>query len=249
MECKINYISDKESLEKREDFTQLLRNSPIPNKELSSNLGLYLNRPLLSKILFLDNLYQKIVNTHGVIMEFGVRWGQNISLFQSLRGIYEPYNFNRKIIGFDTFEGFPAVHDKDGNHEIVEAGSFNVTKNYKEHLDQILDYQKHENPLPKLQKCELVVGDANKTIHEYLAKHPETLIAFAYFDFDIYEPTKNCLEAIKPHLCKGAIIAFDELNLDTFPGETLAFQEVLGANNFKIHRSPLTPYQSYVIFE
>ena len=39
-------------------------------------------------------------------MEFGVRWGQNLITLNNLRGIYEPFNHSRKIIGFDTFEGF-----------------------------------------------------------------------------------------------------------------------------------------------
>ena len=51
-------------------------------------------------------LYQKILNVHGVVIEFGTRWGQNLALFESFRGMYEPYNHFRKIIGFDTFEGF-----------------------------------------------------------------------------------------------------------------------------------------------
>lgn len=42
-------------------------------------------------------------------MEFGVRWGQNLALFESFRGIYEPYNYNRKIVGFDelNYNKFP----------------------------------------------------------------------------------------------------------------------------------------------
>jgi len=95
----------------------------------------------------------------------------------------------------------------------------------------------------------LVKGDATVTIKKYLEEHPETIIAFAYFDFDIYEPTKVCLEAIKPHLTKGAIIGFDEINFPDFPGETLAFNEVLGINNYKIHRDVNNPIPSYIVYE
>ena len=62
-------------------------------------------------------------------MEFGVRWGQNLVTLSNLRGIYEPFNYSRKIIGFDTFEGFPSVHEKDGTHQSIEKGAFNVTEN------------------------------------------------------------------------------------------------------------------------
>ena len=39
-------------------------------------------------------------------MEFGVEWGSTLSLLIKLRSIHEPYNYSRKIIGFDTFSGF-----------------------------------------------------------------------------------------------------------------------------------------------
>jgi hypothetical protein len=61
----------------------------------------------------------------------------------------------------------------------------------------------------------------------YLENNPETIIAFAYFDFDLYEPTKICLEAILPHSTKGAIIGFDEINSHIFPGETKALMKFL----------------------
>lgn len=64
----------------------------------------------------------------------------------------------------------------------------------------------------------MVKGDATVTIKKYLKDNPETIIAFAYFDFDIYEPTKVCLEAILPHLTKGAVIGFDEINFHDYPG-------------------------------
>ena len=83
------------------------------------------------------------------------------------------------------------------------------------------------------------------TLMEFL----ETIIALAYFDFDIYEPTKKCLEEIKGHLTKGSIIGFDELNTHHHPGETLALKEVFGLSKFRIMSSPLNPSTSYLVFE
>ncbi len=47
-------------------------------------------------------------------MEFGTRWGQNLSIFSNLRTLYEPTHYHRKIIGFDTFSGFVDVAPQDG---------------------------------------------------------------------------------------------------------------------------------------
>lgn len=246
---KIKILSGSKSteIENRANFVTLFKDSPIPENELLSNLGLYLNRQTLSRILFMHELYKKIINVHGVIIEFGVRWGQNLTLFESFRGIYEPYNYNRKIIGFDTFSGFPELDQKDGNK--LSTGGYGVTQHYEEYLDKVLCYHELESPNSHKKKYELVKGDATKTIDDYLQQHPETIIALAYFDFDIYLPTKKCLEAIKDRLTKGSVLAFDELNCAEFPGETLAFKEVFDMNKCAIKRTPLNPLCSYIIIE
>lgn len=87
----------------KESLASELRKTDIPNTELLDNLGLYLTRQELSRINFMQKLYEKIIPVHGVVMELGVRWGQNMALFSVLRGIHEPFNYNRRIIGFDTF--------------------------------------------------------------------------------------------------------------------------------------------------
>jgi hypothetical protein len=233
----------------RKDFAALLKNTPINDAEIIQNLGLYTNRHLLQKMLVLNELYQKIINVHGIIIEFGVRWGQNLALFQNFRSIYEPFNFNRKIVGFDTFSGFPSVHENDGNAEFIQKGAYSVSPDYKSHLSKILEYHEAESPYSHITKHELIEGDASDSIETYLLKNKETIIALAYFDFDIYQPTKNCLKAIQSHLTKGSILVFDELNLNEFPGETIALKEVLGLNKYAIKRFPLNPFLGYLVIE
>jgi hypothetical protein len=243
-----DYQSKKEE-EIRKGITELFDKCPIPKEQLLSELGLFIKRQDLSRILFLNEIYKKIINVQGVIMEFGVLWGQNLALYESMRGIYEPFNYTRKIIGFDTFEGFPEVDEKDGKADIIKVGSFKVTKNYESYLKQILDYHENESPISHLKKYALVKGDAVIEIEKYLKDNPETIIALAYFDFDIYRPTKKCLESIKAHLTKGSILIFDQLNFHDYPGETQALKEILGINNVKIMRSPYTSIQSYIIID
>src|SRR5437764_2450396 len=114
--------------ERRLHFASLIRQSPIPPAELGMNLGLYLSRMQISRLLLMHKLYRLILPVHGVVMEFGVRWGQNLALFSNFRGMYEPYNYNRKLVGFDTFTGFPSVDLKDG-HEVSE-GDYGVGERY-----------------------------------------------------------------------------------------------------------------------
>ncbi|MCC7232556.1 MAG: crotonobetainyl-CoA--carnitine CoA-transferase [Bacteroidia bacterium] len=239
----------KQQEENRGKLLNLFKNNPLPDEELSRNMGLFLNPADLRKFLFINDLYKLNLGIHGVIMELGVRWGQNLALFQSLRSIYEPYNYNRQIIGFDTWRGFPAIHKKDGEASFARKGAYSVSARYEEFLFQLLRTQEQESPLGHLQKFELVKGDAGIELKKYLDRHPETIISLAYFDFDIYEPTKKCLELIQPYLTKGSIIAFDELNQPKFPGETIALRETLGLTRYSIRRSPYSHFQSYLVVD
>lgn len=214
-----------------------------------AQLGLFLSRQSWSRYLYLNELYKMILPVHGVVMEFGVRWGTNLAIFSNLRGMYEPFNHNRKIIGFDTFEGFPSIHEKDGNAKVAVPGAYSVTKGYEEYLEQVLDSHEQESPISHIRKFELVKGDASDEIEGYLERNPETIVALAYFDFDVYEPTKRCLEAIKDRLTRGSIIGFDQLNYHTWPGETLAVKEVLGLDRYAIRRTPHNPEPSYIVVE
>lgn len=242
------YNSDHEA-KIREQIVELLKSCPIPNDQLISNLGLFLNSKSLSRILFMDHIFKLIVDIPGTVFEFGTRWGQNLALFSSLRGIYDPFNRHRKIVGFDTFTGFPEISPEDGHSEMMQKGNLTLTKEYFEYLTKIMEYHERENPLSHIKKYELIKGDANLEIVNYFKKHPETIVALAFFDFDIYQPTKKCLQTIKPHLVKGSILAFDELNDPDSPGETLALDEVFGLNNIRLKRHKFTSRTSYFVVE
>jgi hypothetical protein len=240
---------NEEEVQKRSEMYQLLQDCPIPSEQLLSNLGLFLNSKNLSRILFMDHIYSKSIDVQGIVVEFGTRWGQNAALFSALRGIYEPFNRHKKIVAFDTFDGFPEIHEKDGNSSMMEIGMLSLKGDYEKYLEKILLNIEQDNPLSHINKFELRKGNATKEIHNYLEENPETIISLAYFDFDLYTPTKECLEAIKPRLTKGSVVAFDELNDHDSPGETLALMEVFGLNSIKLKRFPYTSRVSYFIVE
>lgn len=228
------------------EFSALLDRCPIPESERMYHLGLFIRRQAMSRVIFMYELYRKIVGIHGIVVEFGVRWGQDLALFESFRGMLEPFNYTRKIVGFDTFEGFPAVSCKD---KLTHRGDMTVTKHYERYLDEVLMSHEAASPISHIKKFELVKGDASVTFRDYLKKHPETVISLAYFDFDIYEPTKACLSLCRDRLTKGSVIGFDEVNHPDWPGETTALKEVLGLDRFKLQRFPFMPTGSFVVVE
>jgi len=226
-------------------LAEMVRKSPIPDDELMLNVGMYLTPQTLSRVLYMDFLYRQILDVQGIIVEFGCRWGQNMSLFTALRGIYEPYNRLRKVVGFDTFTGFPAPGPQDG--DCLAPGDYATAPGYESYLAEILKFQEQESPLAHISKFEIRKGDAEETLTRYLQENPQTVIALAYFDLDLYGPTKTCLNAIKPYITKGTVIGFDEVNDAATPGETVAVREVLGLDRYAVKRYPWNSRTSYLI--
>jgi len=228
---------------------RFIRNSPIPDAELVRNLALYMNRQLLSRILFMQELYRRIVEVHGIVIELGTRWGQNMAIFHSLRGMLEPFNMNRKLVCFDTFEGFLGIESQDGSYEYAKAGGLSVTTGYEEHLQAVLEWHESQSPLSSIRRFDIRKGDAVVELRRYLEENPQTIVALAYFDMDLYRPTKGCLELLKPHLTRGSVVGFDELNVKEWQGETIAYREVFPLERYAISRWPHSSSAGYIVVD
>lgn len=226
-----------------------LQTSGIPTGEILANLGLYLPSKYLARLLFFRDIYPLVMHTHGIIAEFGVRWGQTLAMLTNLRSIFEPFNRHRRIVGFDTFEGFRGMAREDGARTTCRDGDFSVTPSYEEELGRLLALHEQLNPMSHLKRFELVKGDAVQTVPAWFDAHPEALVSLAIFDFDIYAPTRAALLAVKPRLFKGSVLVFDELADDVFPGETVAVQEVLDLKALRIQRLPHVSRVSYAVVE
>jgi len=226
------------------------------NKEFLLKLGdrawnwdmqVLLKRQVLSRIIHYHEIYKHILPVSGSIFEFGVQWGATLSTLISLRGMFEPFNHARKIVGFDTFEGVSSVTPQDASYS--SQGQYTVEAGYEKQLELILSMHEELAPISHVRKFELVKGDACETVPRYFEENPHTVVACAIFDFDIYQPTKIALEAVLPRLTRGSVLVFDELNCKHFPGETLALLETVGLNRMQLRNDPHQPYTSYAIFD
>lgn len=250
MKTKLGESINRNSIESGADNRLLeLHDSVMPHMGPHWNLhaNLFLKRVSLSRILYFNQLYLNVLNVPGVICEFGVQWGASLALLANLRSIYEPFNYSRKIVGFDTFSGFLDVDPKDGG-EVVK-GDYSTMQNYEQCLEEILSLHEQSSPISHIKKFELIKGDASKSIGGWLNANPHAIISMAIFDMDVYQPTKDVLENIIPRLVKGSVLVFDELNCPKFPGETLALNEVIGLNKLRLRRDPNQPYCAWAIWE
>jgi hypothetical protein len=250
--------STPKQIEQREKIAKLFRNHPMPDEHLLVSLGLYMRSSALVKILFLNELYELIMDVPGVIIEFGVWWGQNLVIFENLRAIYEPFNQTRRVIGFDTFSGYASFSDKDRTtkeasfssySDVLKKGGYSVSEGYRAYLDELISAHEGTNVLGNIRRHTLVEGDVVKTAPQFFKDNPETVVALAYFDLALYEPTKACLQAIRPHLIPGSVIVLDEFNYPEAPGETIAFKEVFKDVKYTIKKSKYITDKSIVFIK
>lgn len=233
----------------RHKLEEAMRLSPIPRNERMDNLALFADHLLVGRMLFMNHIYRLILETPGVVMEFGTRWGQNLSIFTNLRTLYEPTHYHRRIIGFDTFSGFVDIAPQDGTSVYAQPGNVRTTQGYETFLEELLSAQEASKPLPHKKKFDIVKGDVRETLPDYLERHPQTVIALAYFDMDLYAPTRDVLAMIRPRLVRGSVVVLDEINDAGFPGETVALQEVFGLNGLRLQRVPYLSAPCYFVHD
>ena len=229
----------------------LFRDDPIDLIEKIEAFPKYASRQSIAKFLTKYEIFKKVLHVNGSIVECGVLHGAGLLAWAKLSSILEPANHPRKVIGFDTFEGFRSIHRKDASAGmrsdlLVKSGLKGSPYEYVRLAVEVYDMNR---PVSHIQKVELVKGDLCRTAPQYVKENPHLVVSLLYLDVDLYEPTKKALQVFVPRMPKGALIAFDELNARIFPGETQAVIEVIGLNNLKIRRFPFDSYISYAILE
>ena len=234
------YTSEKEEsfFEARLNFL----NSNLASPELiAENPFLFSSRQGVSDSLARIELFMKVSNIPGYIVECGVNTGNHLMLYSHLSSVIEPFAINRKIIGFDTFSGFQSITESDGdvtNNDFSKSNLITLKKSI-----EIFDMNRVQ---AHIGKTELVIGDAVETIPRWVSENKEAIISLLYLDFDLYQPTTVALENMFDLVPPGGIIAFDEFSYDKFPGETLAFKERLG-NKYKLQKFNYHPFIAFFI--
>lgn len=220
--------------------------SKIPMLDKIEAFPRFTTKRSLARFIAKERLFREILGVNGVIVECGVFNGAGLFTWAQLSNIYEPVNYNRKIIGFDTFDGFPDVNEVDNSGVLVSKVG-DLRGSSMEELALSVEKYNSERHLSHISNVRLIKGDFCRTAESYLAENQHTIVSLLYLDFDLYEPTKKALEIFLPRMPKGAIVAFDEINCESFPGETIALNEVMGIGSHEIKRFPFEPWISYIV--
>jgi hypothetical protein len=209
----------------------------------------FVTRQALGKFLARYEIFTRVLGVNGSIVECGVLYGGGLFTWAKLSSLLEPANHTRKVIGFDTFTGFPGVHDQDTRGTSSHLQSGGLRGSPVDELRRAIDLYDLNRPIAHIPKIELVEGDICQTASAYLGANPHLVVSMLYLDVDLYEPTKAALEVFLPRMPKGAVVVFDELNAQMFPGETTAVDEVLGLGELRIERFPFDSYISFCVLQ
>ncbi len=206
----------------------------------------FVPRQDIAMLLARAELFRLAAPVQGAFIECGVFMGTGLFTWAQLSAIHEPYFHNRRVIGFDTFAGFPSLAAQDGAEGDLkrpQGYEFSAIDELRQGA-RLLDLNR---PIGHLPKIELVQGDAVETIPKYVEDNRHLVVALLYLDFDLYEPTLAALRHFLPRMPRGAVLAFDELNQKLWPGETVAVMETVGVHKLAIRRFPFVPSMSYAI--
>lgn len=158
-----------------------------------------------TKLLARYELFKRVVDLPGDIVEGGVFKGAGVLYWARLLQVFNPLSA-RRVVGFDTFGGYPDSTSRD--HDKRAGEHFLTDSNYTGGSpDEIL---RQASALGLSCRVQLVQGDSTKTIPEYVRTNPGFRIAILNLDFDIFEPTAVALEELYPLVVPGGIIILDE---------------------------------------
>lgn len=219
------------------------------NVEKLENFCKFVPRQTLTRFISKYEIFKKVINVQGSIVECGVLFGGGLFTWAQLSSILEPVNHQRKIIGFDTFKGFTslAAEDKKGKSVFSMKGKL-ALDSYND-IIRCTELYDMNRSLNHIEKVVLVKGDINITVPRYIEENPHLIVSLLYLDVDIFNPTVTALKHLLPRMPRGAVVAFDELNADNWPGETMAVIQEVGLNNLRIKRFPFDTHISYAVIE
>jgi hypothetical protein len=219
------------------------------NVEKLNNFTKYVSRQALTRFLSKYEIFKLVLPVQGSIVECGVFMGGGLMTWALLSSILEPVNHQRKVIGFDTFNGIPDISDKDRTSTSEKCNKGGLAVDSYDDLKECIELFDQNRFLNHIAKVELVRGDIVETVPRYLEHNPQTVVSLLYLDAVVYKPTVAAIKHFRPRMPKGSCIVFDQLNSDLWHGETIAVMEELGVNNLRIQRLPFDSFLSFAVVE
>ncbi|MEX1248258.1 MAG: TylF/MycF/NovP-related O-methyltransferase [Anaerolineales bacterium] len=202
--------------------------------DLYNQFSLWGDLDRFTKLLARYELFKLIADKPGDIVEGGVLKGAGLLLWAKLIEIFNPQS-RRKVIGFDTFEGYP--QDGAKGHDRKTARDFKQVQ-IKDGSDVAMaTIQGIAEQQGLSHRIELVHGKAEESMPKYIKENPGFRAALLNLDFVLYEPTMTALTHLYPCVVAGGVVALDEYAV-AGAGETDAVDEFLTGRQVRLLAFP-----------
>lgn len=250
-DSKIFTNSSNNQLEARDKLYELFENYPAPKDEKERSLSLFMRGSQLARLLAVNEIYQRIINLPGNIMDCGTWRGSTAVLCENLRAIYEPLNFQRHIYAFDTFHGYKGFEDEEVKVKNISNGTYSLEDNYEELLRKLLMLHEQNNAMGHIyNKHHVIAGDIVETLPKVLSENKGLSLSLVFFDLNCYKPTYKVLNHVLSRLLVGGVIAMWQFSRKEIQSEAHVFFELIHKKmHYSIHRCKTYPSLIYIIKE
>jgi hypothetical protein len=160
---------------------------------------------VFNKMMKKTELYMKVKDLAGDILEFGVFKGAGMALFLNLKKMYEP-NSIMKVIGFDFFNSEALTDTLDGLNRSMMTAVLNRVDSNELSVENV----KKRLSVFNGDTYKLIEGEAVANSKQFCLDNPGARIKILYMDIDLGEPTYNILKILWNKVVKEGVVVFDE---------------------------------------
>jgi hypothetical protein len=160
---------------------------------------------VFNKMIKKVELYYKVKELNGDIVEVGIFKGAGIGLFLNLKKMYEP-NSLMKVIGFDYFNPNALLDTLDGLNKQMMTNVLNRSETSELSVESVSKSLSAFN----INDYILIEGDAVVNCDKFYISNPGARIKMLYMDIDLGEPTYKVLKVLWNRIVKGGIVVLDE---------------------------------------
>lgn len=224
----------------------------ISKSEICKNFQIYTRRIFLKRFLAHYELFSKVIDLPGDIVELGVYRGTTLMSWANFMEIRNMGDRQKQIFGFDNFSGFVDVHELDEASDTdieKQQGGFDSSV-FEEILEDAISIFDKDRFIPYKPRVKLIKGNIEETVPQFLNDTPGIRISLLHFDCDMYKPTMVGLDNFWDLVVPGGVVIFDEYGIRPWAGESNAVDEFFKGKNLNIRRFDWTPNPGgYIIKE
>ena len=205
----------------------------------------FLHTKQMSRYLFYQDIYHKILNKQGEIHLIGAANGNTLFILAHLAEILEPLNICRRIVAFDTFETNNSTY-----YPISEIDTSYYEKNPMPHctsFSKLSEQVHHFNMNTRIHpesRIVLIPGNAADTYPAYCnSNHP--LVSMLLLHVELYLVEKAILDRAWSNMPKGSLVVSSSLGYHRSPAVAKYLSEVLELENLNIRRTPYASKMCY----